>query len=274
MRTPTVAALALLGFSALFAEGTLPQRALELRIEADGNTVAAYIKNVSASEVKVRPRLYGWWEFTTVLYHDGREWHEARLKEKGPKAKIGAARAVVLEPGEVLSRSTTAPVASPKSPEPAWTFKLDLSDYQLPRSVKAVRVQCNGLRSNVVNIDPPGSIQSSVARVVSVADSGMHYLLYVVEFQITRGPSKGQTLKCLIDGYGDQAKMLGRGEDWWWEFVYRKSRYKGESSFRIDYKPSEQRFHRRFGTVELVSIKPSKNDTGESSAMDADRSRR
>jgi len=100
------------------------------------------------------------------------------------------------------------------------------------------------------------SVQESVGRVLSVTDSNLHYLRYIVEFQITQGPSSGRTLRCLIDGYGNQAEMLGKGGKWWWDFVYRDSDYKGHPFFEITYKPSEQRQNRRFDALELVSISP------------------
>jgi hypothetical protein len=121
----------------------------------------------------------------------------------------------------------------------------------------------------------PDSVRTAVAEVVSVTASSVQYLLYIVEFKITQGPSTGQLVRCLVDGYGDQAITLGKGEDWWRDFVYEKSGYKGDDSFVISYRPRERGYHKRFEAMELASVAPERKNAGrQDTAGDADEPRR
>jgi hypothetical protein len=105
-----------------------------------------------------------------------------------------------------------------------------------------------------------------VAEVVSVTDNGARLLEYTVEFKITQGPCAGGTVRCLVDGHGDQAKALGRGENWWWHFVYEKSEYKGARSFEITYGPSDPGQSRDSGPMELLSLRAMEMDARQQGA--------
>lgn len=123
-------------FTASAQAGTEDQFSLEIQV-ANGQILGS-IHNLTTNDIKAIGQ-FGWWEFTTVLYHDGQSWHEAKLR-KGDRVVRGVFQGVTIKPGN------------------PYTFTVALSEYEFPKErtrITKVRVISCELWSNIVKIKNP-----------------------------------------------------------------------------------------------------------------------
>jgi hypothetical protein len=132
----TILLLAFLLWAPSMRAGAGEHLSLQIRV-ANGQALGS-LHNLTANEVGAI-RSFGWWEFTTVLYHDGQRWNEAMLR-KGTRAVRGVFFGLTIKPGR------------------PYSFTLDLSEYELPErlsKVTKVRVITCDLWSGVEHIRNP-----------------------------------------------------------------------------------------------------------------------
>jgi hypothetical protein len=138
-----------------------PTGPLSLDITVKEGVIKGVVRNASKETIKVNAQhLYGYWEFTTVMYFYGR-WHEAPLIEK-KRARIGTELTPVeieLQPGEMLTALKSDHIFIPKKTEaPECTFTIDLSEYELPNNhwdISEMRVVTCGLWSGIIKLKNP-----------------------------------------------------------------------------------------------------------------------
>jgi hypothetical protein len=136
--------LAILMFATSTQAETEGQFSLEISV-ANGQILGS-VQNLTTNELKTIEQ-FGWWEFTTVLYHDGQRWHEAKLR-KGNRVVRGVFQGVTIKPGK------------------PHTFTLALSEYELPEELSRVtklRVITCELWSNIENIKNPNQQLQPIA---------------------------------------------------------------------------------------------------------------
>jgi hypothetical protein len=126
---------------------------LILQISVDGGLVMGSVQNTGDKAITVFEDDYGWWEWTTIFYHDGQGWHEARLKgNENQRARKGYMKSIMLQPGKMLLEDPPRTISGLKiAPR---TFALSLSDYDFPRDkqIFKVRVVTHELWSNIVTL--------------------------------------------------------------------------------------------------------------------------
>ena len=111
---------------------------LSLEIGVANGQIFGSIHNLTTNELRTIES-FGWWEFTTVLYHDGQRWHEAKLR-KADRVVRGFFHGVTIKPGT------------------PYNFTVALSEYEFPKEltrVTKVRVISCELWSNILKIKNP-----------------------------------------------------------------------------------------------------------------------
>ena len=136
MMKSIITLLAVLLLAANSRAETEGQFSLDIQV-ADGQILGS-VHNLTTNELKtIEP--FGWWEFTTVLYHDGQRWHEAKLK-KSDRFVRGVFRGITINPSK------------------PYSFTLALSEYEFPEEISRVtkvRVITCELWSNIEKIKNP-----------------------------------------------------------------------------------------------------------------------
>jgi hypothetical protein len=119
---------------------------VSLKISVANGQVLGSVQNVTTNEWKTIEQ-FGWWEFTTVLYHDGQRWHEAKLR-MGNRVVRGVFQGITVKPNK------------------PYSFTLDLSEYEFPEKlsrVTKVRVITCDLWSNIESIKNPNQQLQPIA---------------------------------------------------------------------------------------------------------------
>ena len=123
-------------FAANAQAGIEDQFSLEIQV-ANGQIFGS-VHNLTTNNIKTIEQ-FGWWEFTTVLFHDGQRWHEAKLR-KGDRVVRGVFHGVTIKPDN------------------PYTFTVALSEYEFPKEltrITKVRVVSCELWSNIMKIKNP-----------------------------------------------------------------------------------------------------------------------
>lgn len=129
---------------------------LVLSIQVDNCQILGSVYNNATNVINVQ-RTFGWWEFTTVFYHDGQRWREAK-QVRGPCVQLGKTETITLNPGQILRPEQPASVGSHKWKMAQYTFILDLSQYELPKDlgkITKLRVVTCELWSNIHIVKDP-----------------------------------------------------------------------------------------------------------------------
>ncbi|MEI6810048.1 MAG: hypothetical protein WCN95_15125 [bacterium] len=170
MKNRIIAALVL---TLVFANAALSSDTnsfLRLEITMDHGLIMGRVRNVSTNAVRTGPaNCYGHWEYTTVLYNDGK-WREAPYTVAATNRCYmgGETEPVELKPGEILTQGLSFV-------GPAQTFAIDLFNYLLPSDVTTVRelrIVSGGLLSSIVNVENPSQNLNTVGTLTGTYGDG------------------------------------------------------------------------------------------------------